>query len=131
HQFFPERKMVSDTNYPRRSEDRVQVEAETVAVLGEAIREADGIEPEEQQLEAPFALRREPELPLGFDVLEIVVAERELRRRPVVPVREDMRHQPHRAPPELPSRHGHVELETLREPHQRAARTGIRHEAGQ
>src|SRR5690606_27120539 len=114
-----------------RSKDRVQVEADAVAVLREAIRDADRVEPEEQEAEPAFALRREPELPLGLDVLEVLVAESELARRPVVPVGEDMRHQPHRATLELPPRHRHLELEPLRQAHQRTARSRIRNEAGQ
>lgn len=61
-----------------RLEDRVQEEADALAVLREPISDADALEPEPQELEAAFSSRDEADLPLRRGVVEIVVTECEL-----------------------------------------------------
>ena len=99
-----------------------QVEAQATAVLGEAIRDADGVELQEQDLEAVLARGRDAELPL---VLEQLGSCRSSTVEPcglaVVPILEYVRPPVHRAVADAPARGADVELEPCAEAQQRAA----------
>jgi hypothetical protein len=85
-------------------------------VIGEAIRDPNGVEREAEYLEPIVSCGCDAELPFTpLEQLGVVVAEPKRRRRSVVPVLEHMRTPAHRAVAHAPARGADVELDSGRE----------------